>query len=85
MLKTLKISKTSQRHTPHLRVQKCPNTGFFLVRIFPHSDWIRRDNWWKMGYFLWNDLTGGRNSLVPFLKSYGSLCLAPGEVPSNIP
>ena len=21
----------------------CPNTEFFLVRIFPHSDWIRRD------------------------------------------
>ena len=23
--------------------QKCPNTGIFLVRNFPHSDWIRRD------------------------------------------
>ena len=23
--------------------EKCPNTDFFLVRIFPHSDWIRRD------------------------------------------
>ena len=22
--------------------EKCPNTGLFLVRIFPHSDWIRR-------------------------------------------
>ena len=22
---------------------KCPNTEFFLVRSFPHSDWIRRD------------------------------------------
>ena len=22
--------------------EKCPNTEFFLVRIFPHSDWIRR-------------------------------------------
>ena len=21
--------------------EKCPNTEFFLVRIFPHSDWIR--------------------------------------------
>ena len=21
----------------------CPNTEFFLVRIFPHSDWIQRD------------------------------------------
>ena len=23
--------------------EKCPNTEFFLVRIFPHFDWIRRD------------------------------------------
>ena len=23
--------------------QKCPKTEFFLVRSFPHSDWIRRD------------------------------------------
>ena len=22
--------------------EKCPNTEFFLVRIFPHSDWKRR-------------------------------------------
>ena len=23
--------------------EKCPNTEFFLARIFSHSDWIRRD------------------------------------------
>ena len=23
--------------------EKCPNTKFFLVRILPHPDWIRRD------------------------------------------
>ena len=23
--------------------EKCPNTEFLLVRIFPYSDWIRRD------------------------------------------
>ena len=23
--------------------EKCPNTQLFLVRIFPHSDWMRRD------------------------------------------
>ena len=23
--------------------EKCPNTELFLVRIFPHSGWIRRD------------------------------------------
>ena len=28
-------------HSNALR-EKCPNTEFFLVRIFPHSDWIRR-------------------------------------------
>ena len=25
--------------------EKCPNTEFFLARIFPHSDWIRRDTY----------------------------------------
>ena len=24
--------------------KKCPNTEFFLVLIFPYSDWIRRDS-----------------------------------------
>ena len=23
--------------------EMCPNTKFFLIRIFPHSHWIRRD------------------------------------------
>ena len=23
--------------------EKCPNTDFFLVRIFPHLDWMGRD------------------------------------------
>ena len=23
--------------------EMCPNTEFFLVRLFPHSDWLRRD------------------------------------------
>ena len=23
-------------------ILKCPNTDFFLVRVFPYSDWIRR-------------------------------------------
>ena len=27
----------------HSLREKCVNTEFFLVRIFPHSDWIRRD------------------------------------------
>ena len=24
--------------------EKCPNTEFFLIRTFPHSDWMRRDS-----------------------------------------
>ena len=24
--------------------EKCPSTEFFLVRIFPHSDWIQENN-----------------------------------------
>ena len=27
----------------HTLREKCPNTEFFLVRIFLHSDWIRKD------------------------------------------
>ena len=29
-------------HRKRMR-EKCPNTEFFLVCIFPHLDWIRRD------------------------------------------
>ena len=56
MTKTKCISKLSKKYQlkNNLRVSlttfyayslhgKCPNTAFFLVRIFPHSDWIRRD------------------------------------------
>ena len=30
---------------------KCPNTELFLVRIFPHSGWIRRDTKWNVSYW----------------------------------
>ena len=36
----------------HLEVplrEKCPNIEFFLVRIFQHSDWIRRDTTYFSG------------------------------------
>ena len=36
------LSFNRQRDNLPLR-EKCPDTEFFLVRIFPHSDWIRRD------------------------------------------
>ena len=41
-MKTLAKILIIQRHQNPLR-KKCPYTGFFLVCIFPHSDWIRRD------------------------------------------
>ena len=37
--------------------EKCPNTEFFLVRIFPYSDWIRENTDQKnsvFGHFLHN-------------------------------
>ena len=34
--------KEKKRWKESLR-EMCPNMEFFLVRIFPHSDWIRRD------------------------------------------
>ena len=37
--------------------EKCPNTEFFLVRIFPYSDWIRENTAQKhsvFGHFLHN-------------------------------
>ena len=33
-------------HFPTPLREKCSNTEFFLVRIFPHLDWIRRDTEW---------------------------------------
>ena len=38
----LEVDNDSQTTYPSLR-EKYPNMKFFLVRIFPHSNWIRRD------------------------------------------
>ena len=38
-IRALKVWKTAQWSL----CEKCPNTEFFLVCIFPHLDWIRRD------------------------------------------
>ena len=35
--------------------EKCPNTEFFLVRILPHSGWIRKDTFFKTYSFLSNN------------------------------
>ena len=41
LMKSLKWGKYGiYLWTPILR-EKCPNTEFFLVRAFPHSDWIK--------------------------------------------
>ena len=40
------LRKNSKKIEIHFLVslrEKCPNTELLLVRIFPHSDWIRRD------------------------------------------
>ena len=33
--------------------EKCPNTEFILVRIFPHLDWIRRDTLYSV--WMWEN------------------------------
>ena len=33
--------------------EKCPNTEFFLVLIFPHLDWIRRDTEYTVKFSGW--------------------------------
>ena len=38
-----KSIKTMQHIVFHPLREKCPNTEFFLVSIFPHVDWIWRD------------------------------------------
>ena len=37
------ISSRSGNHSQTTQINKCPNTELFLVLIFPHSEWIRRD------------------------------------------
>ena len=37
------MSKDWQVRVEFLLCEMCPNTEFFLVRVFPHSDWILRD------------------------------------------
>ena len=42
----------SRIRTEYGEIQKCPNTEFFLVRIFPHSDWIQNRKDSVFGHFL---------------------------------
>ena len=48
----------------------CPNTEFFLVRIFPHSDWIRRDTF-VFGHILRCDSNSfGKNFQSNIINSF---------------
>ena len=48
--------------------EKCPNTELFLVRIFPHLDWIRRDT----EYLSVFSLNAGKYGLekTPYLDTF---------------
>ena len=40
------VIKMASKELPSISLklrEKCPNTELFLIRIFPHSNWIRRD------------------------------------------
>ena len=57
----------------------CPNTEFFLVRIFPHSDWIRRD---KKYLSIFSPNAGKyRPEKTPYLDTFHAV----GVFPSNYP
>ena len=57
--------------------EKCPNTEFFLVRIFPHSDWIRRDIFFEffikdVFVFVWPIISSNMNNdVVRLLFTFG--------------
>ena len=63
--KLLYYSKFSVITTPG---EKCPNTELFLVRIFPHSDWIWRDT----SYLSEFSLNAGKNGpeITPYLETF---------------
>ena len=68
--------------------EKCPNTESFLVRNFPHSDWIRRDTWRVFGHFsrsilnIYNAYTEAWISIYDHQKTKGSMTLL---IPTLIP
>ena len=50
--------------------EKCPSTELFLVRIFPHSDWIRRDTSY-LSVFSPNAGKYGPE-ITPYLDTFGA-------------
>ena len=47
---------------------KCPQTEIFLVRVFPHSDWIRTRNNSVFGHFSRSDRTQVESSCLAHKK-----------------
>ena len=70
------ISRIEQILTLPLR-EKCPNTEFFLVRIFPHSDWIRispysvqmRENTEQKNFVFWHFSRSGSVKVGNFIRN----------------
>ena len=58
--------------------EKCPNTEFFLVHIFPHSDWIQRDtDAGKYGQSKCGKIRTRKNSVFGhFSRSLGNFLLS---------
>ena len=56
--------------------EKCLNTEFFLVRIFPYSDWIRRHTFmqWSSYENLGNMILQRSDSPVSITKEFWKLC-----------
>ena len=79
----LKVEVPSNLETPkiswiiingHLSLSgKCPNTNFFLVRIFPHSDWIQRDTKY-LSVFSPNARKYGPEK-PPYLDTFHAVCI----------
>ena len=43
LLNIIRMKRKEKKRWKESLREMCPNMEFFLVRIFPHSDWIRRD------------------------------------------
>ena len=72
-MKILNVFKGNKKWDEHLKIisplrEKCPNTELFLVRIFTHSDWIRRDT----KYLSVFSLNAGKYEpeITPYLETF---------------
>ena len=60
--------KTNSRFPYILLREKCPNMEFFLVRIFPYSDRIRRDT-----PYLYSKCGKVRTRKTPYLNTFNAV------------